>query len=39
VPLGGLHRLGSAGGGQHLEARIAEAGREELKYVRLVFDD
>jgi hypothetical protein len=39
VPLRGLHRLGAGGRGDHLEAGVTEARREELEDVRLVFDD
>jgi hypothetical protein len=39
VPLGGLDRLGAAGRGDHVEARVAQARREELEDVRLILDD
>jgi hypothetical protein len=39
VPLGGLHGLGARGRGDHVEARVAQAGRQQFQDVRLVLDD
>ena len=39
MALGGLHRLGSGGRRDDVEARVAQASRQQLKDVRLIFDD
>jgi hypothetical protein len=39
VPLGGLHGLGARGRGDHVEARVPQAGRQQLQDVRLILDN